>query len=89
MFVHLAEQETDMRFFVQFIRFRRGVPEAIRTIPVAADDCEAALVRVRGRFGTGTWPMNTAALRVLDDGGRTALQWVVPQPPAQEVPSSA
>ena len=67
-----------MRFFVQFIRFRRGVPEAIRTIPIDADHCEAALARVSARSGTGTWPMNTEALRVMDDGGRTVLQWMVP-----------
>ena len=77
-----------MRFVVQFNRFRRGVPEAIRTIQIDADDSEAALTQVKGRVGTGTWPMNTEALRVLDEGGRTVLQWKVPGPAEQEAASS-
>ena len=78
-----------MRFFVQFIRFRRGVPEAIRTMPIDADDCEAALARVIAHVGTGTWPMNTEALRVMDDGGRTMLQWTVPTPAEQQTAPSS
>jgi len=73
-----------MRFLVQFIRFRRGVPEAIRTIRVEADDGEMALAWVKSRVGTSPWPMNTAALRVMDDGGRTVAQWVLPGPAEQE-----
>ncbi len=76
-----------MRYFVQFIRFRRGVPEPIRTIPVEAEDEEAVLVRVRSRVETGTWPMNTDALRVMDDGGHTVLQWAMPPAEQQTVPS--
>jgi hypothetical protein len=76
-----------MRYFVQFIRFRRGVPEPIRTIPVQAEDEEAVLARVRSRVGTGTWPMNTDALRVMDNGGRTVLQWAMPPAEQQTVPS--
>jgi hypothetical protein len=76
-----------MRYFVQFIRFRRGVPEPIRTIPVQAEDEEAVLARVRSRVATGTWPMNTDALRVMDDGGRTVLQWAMPPAEQQTVPS--
>ena len=77
-----------MRYFVQFIRFRRGEPEAIRTMQVEADDSEAAIAQVQGRVGTGTWPMNTEALRVLDQGGRTVLQWKVPGPPELKAASS-
>lgn len=69
-----------MTFLVQFIRFRRGAPEVVRTLPVAAQDERAALERVKDRAGRGSWPMNTDALRVMDSGGRTRLDWVVPLP---------
>ena len=55
-----------MTFLVQFIRFRRGVREVVRTLPIAAADGVAALERAKGRIGTGSWPMNTDALRVMD-----------------------
>lgn len=76
-----------MTFLIQFIRFRRGVPEAIRTLPVEAPDGHAALALIRSRVGSGTWPMNTEALHVMDDGGRTVLQWMVPTPAVQQAPS--
>ena len=56
-----------MTFLVQFIRFRRGVPEVVRTLPIAAADGIAALEHVKGRVGTGSWPMNADALRVMGD----------------------
>jgi hypothetical protein len=77
-----------MIFLIQFIRFRRGVREVIRTLSVEAADGHAALARVRSRVGTSTWPMNTDALRVMDDGGRTVLDWTVAAPAVQQPPSS-
>jgi hypothetical protein len=73
-----------MTFLIQFIRFRRGVREVIRTLPVEAVDAGAALARVRSRVGTSTWPMNTDALHVMDDGGRTVLDWIVLAPAVQQ-----
>jgi hypothetical protein len=73
-----------MTFLIQFIRFRRGVREVIRTLPVEAADAGAALARVRNRVGTSTWPMNTDALRVMDDRGRTMLDWMVLAPAVQQ-----
>jgi hypothetical protein len=77
-----------MTFLVQFIRFRRGVPQVIRTVPIAAADGMAALERVKGHVGMGSWPMHTDALRVMDDGGRTVLDWIVPAPAGQPPTSS-
>jgi hypothetical protein len=77
-----------MTFLVQFIRFRRGVPQVVRTLPIAAADGAAALERAKGCIGTGSWPMNTDALRVMDDGGRTVLDWIVPVP-AEQPPTSS
>ena len=77
-----------MIFQVQFRRFRRGVPEVIRTIPVAAANGSAALTRARSVAGTRFWPPRTDALRVMDDGGRTLIDWVVPIATAQPTASS-
>jgi hypothetical protein len=70
-----------MTFLVQFIQFRRGVPEVSRTLQLAATDAMAALARAKGRLGAGAWPRRTDALRVMDDGGRTLIDWVVPAAP--------
>ena len=67
-----------MRFLVQFKRFRRGVPEVIGTLPIAAADGAAALAFARSLAGMRRWPTRTDALRVMDDGGRTLLDWTVP-----------
>jgi hypothetical protein len=67
-----------MNFLVQFIRFRRGVPEAIRTLPFAAADAANALARAKGLIDRGSYPIRTEALRVMDDGGRTLIDWTVP-----------
>jgi hypothetical protein len=53
-----------MVFLVQFRRFRRGVPEVVRTIPIAAANGSAALTRARSFAGTRFWPPRTDALRV-------------------------
>jgi hypothetical protein len=73
-------------FLVQFIRFRRGVPEVVRTIRVAAADGSAALERAKSLVGTGSWPMRTDALCVMDDGGRKLIGWTVPAATAQPLP---
>ncbi len=67
-----------MSFLVQFIRFRRGTPEVIRTLSVAAEDAQDALTRARSVIGTASWPLQTEALRVMDNGGRTLLDWKMP-----------
>ena len=67
-----------MTFIVQFRRRRRGVPEVIREIHVPSVDGAAALAAVQGFVGTRHWPVRTDALRVMDDGGRTLLDWTVP-----------
>jgi hypothetical protein len=69
------KMEAAMSFLVQFIRFRRGTPEIIRTLPVAAENAQGALERARGVIGTASWPPQTEALRVMDGGGRTLLDW--------------
>ena len=67
-----------MMFLVQFKRFRRGVPEVIRTLSISSVDGAAALAFARSLAGTRHWPTRTNALRVMDDSGRTLLDWVVP-----------
>lgn len=78
-----------MNFLVQFIRFRRGVPEAVRTLPFAAVDAASALSRAQELIGIGSYPVRTEALRVMDDGGRTLIDWterVMAEQPAAYVP---
>jgi hypothetical protein len=70
-------------FVVQFKRFRRGVPEVIRTLPVATIDGAAALAYAKSLVGTRHWPGQADALRVIDDRGRTLLDWTVPAAIAQ------
>jgi hypothetical protein len=77
-----------MTFLVQFKRFRRGIPEVIRTLPLASVDGAAALACAKSLAGTRRWPARTDALRVMDDGGRTLLDWTVPVAVAQPVTSS-
>ena len=67
-----------MTFLIQFKRFRRGVPEVIGTLPIAAADGAAALAFARSLAGMRRWPSRTDALRVMDDGGRILLDWTVP-----------
>jgi len=76
-------EEAAMTFLVQFKRFRRGVPEGIGTLPVAAADAAAALAFAQSPAGRRRWPARTDALRVMDDGGRTLLDWTVPVEIAQ------
>ncbi len=68
-------EEAAMTFLVQFKRFPRGVPEVIRTLPIAAIDGAAALAFGRGRAGMKHWPTRTDAVRVMDDSGRTLLTY--------------
>ena len=67
-----------MTFLVQFKRLRRGVPEVVRTTSFAAVDGAAALAHAKSLAGTRHWPVRTDAVRVMDDGGRTLLEWTVP-----------
>ena len=81
-----------MNFLVQFFRFRRGVPEAVRTLPFAAADASSALARAKELIGTGSYPARAEALRVMDDGGRTLVDWRVPvvtEQPTAYVPQPA
>jgi hypothetical protein len=78
-------EEIAMTFLIQFKRFRRGVPEVIGTLPIAAADGAAALAFARSLAGMRRWPARTDALRVMDDGGRTLLDWAVPVATAQPV----
>ena len=75
-----------MTFLIQFKRFRRGVPEVIGTLPIAAADGAAALAFARSVAGMRRWPSRTDALRVMDDGGRTLLDWTVPVAPRSRSP---
>jgi len=65
-------------FLVQFKRFRRGVPEVIRTLSLSTIDGAAAMTFARSLAGTRHWPPRTNALRIMDDSGRTLLDWTVP-----------
>ncbi len=67
-----------MSFLVQFIRFKRGTPEVLRTLPIAAEDAQGALQRAKSVIGTASCPPQTEALRVMDSGGRTLLDWKMP-----------
>jgi hypothetical protein len=71
-------EEDAMTFIVQFRRLRRGVPEVIRELHVPSVDGAAALAAAQGLVRTRHWPARTDALRVMDDGGRTLLDWAVP-----------
>jgi hypothetical protein len=84
----LRSEEIAMTFLIQFKRLRRGVPEVIGTLPIAAADGAAALAFARSLGGMRRWPTRTDALRVMDDGGRTLLDWVVPAATAQPLTSS-
>jgi len=76
-----------MSFLVQFLRFRRSVPEVVRTLHLqqAATGAEALDI-AKSRIGPGSWPVRINALRVMDDGGRTLIDWLVPEePPSRPV----
>lgn len=76
-----------MKFLVQFKRYRRGVPEVIGTLPIAAAGGAAALEFAQSPAGMRRWPPRTDALRVMDEGGRTLLDWTVPAAIARSVTS--
>ncbi len=79
-------EEVAATFMVQFLRFRRGVPEVVRTLHLGAAEESAALAQAKSLVGTASWPTRTDALRVMDDGGRTLINWVVPVATAQPTP---
>lgn len=74
-------------YLVQFVRFRRGAREITRTLSLPAGDAAAALGRAKTLLARGNWPARTDALRVLDDGGRTLIDWEVPGLTASGVPT--
>ena len=74
-----------MTFLVQFFRFRRGVPEVIRTLNHAAENAEAALAGAK-RVVAGSGPSRTEAIRVMDDGGRTLIDWRMPVETVRPLP---
>jgi hypothetical protein len=65
-------------YMIQFRRLRRGIPEVIRTLSFDAVDGAAALASAQSLAGTRHWPVRADSLRVMDDHGRTLLDWVVP-----------
>ena len=67
-----------MTYMIQFRRLRRGIPEVIRTLPFEAIDGAAALASAQSLAGTRHWPVRADSLRVMDDSGRTLLDWAVP-----------
>lgn len=75
-----------MTFVVQFKRLRRGVPEVIRELYVPSVDGPAAFAAALRLMGTRHWPVRTDAVRVMDDGGRTLLDWTMPA--ASQKPST-
>jgi hypothetical protein len=85
----LCSEEIAMTFLIQFKRFRRGVPEVIGTLPIAAADGPAALAFARSLGGMRRWPSRTDALRVMDDNGHILLDWTVPVAAAQPLTSSS
>ena len=62
-----------MIFTLQFVRFRRGVPEVISERRCDAPDKTAALTRARSLVGTSDWP--SRAVRILDADGRKISDW--------------
>ena len=70
-----------MSFLVQFLRFRRGVPEVVRTLHFQIGNSEEALQAAKARMRAGGWPARTDALRVMDAGGRTLIDWLAPAAP--------
>ena len=64
-----------MKFIIQFVRFRRGVPEVIRTVPLLALDAKAAQAEVKALAGTSQLPYRAEAVRLLDDSGHAITQW--------------
>jgi hypothetical protein len=74
-----------MKFLVQFKKYRRGVPEVFATLPIAAINGAAALALVQSLTGKRRWPPRTDALRLMDDGGRTLIDWIIPAASAQPV----
>jgi len=71
----LTEEGERMIFILQFVRFRRGVPEVIGQRRCEAADDTAALGRAKTLVGTSDWPSIAEAVRVLDDGGRRLSDW--------------
>ena len=59
---------------VQFLRFRRGVPEVVSTRTYSGTDEHSALDSVMALRGSRLWPAQTEAIRILGESGRTLMQ---------------
>jgi len=72
-------------FLVQFFRLRRGLPDVIRTLNLAAENAVAALAGAK-RVVAGSGPSRREAIRVMDDCGRTLIDWRMPVGIVQPLP---
>ena len=64
-----------MQYVIQFVRFRRELPEVIRTSRCEAGDPQAALEQGKA----DRLPPRAEGLRVLDERGQCVGQWRVGQ----------
>jgi hypothetical protein len=62
-----------MMYAVQFVRFRRGIREPIRTVPCEALDAQTALHEGKRYRG----PPQADGIRVLHERGSCVGQWRV------------
>jgi len=67
-----------MAFLVQFRRLHRGAIQVIRTLPFNGPDENAALASAKGLARTRHWPILTDSSRVMDESGRTLVDWTIP-----------
>jgi hypothetical protein len=65
---------------VQFLRFRRGVPEVVSTRTYSGTDEHSALDSVMALRGSRLWPAQTEAIRILGESGRTLMQSMLTTP---------
>lgn len=81
-----------MPFLVQFIGFRRGAPAPLRTLAFDGHDPLSALRQAKVLIAGRSFPVRTEALRVMDDRGRTLIDWTMPvaadPPTSPSVPAS-
>jgi hypothetical protein len=75
MAVWAAQSRHSMQYTIQFVRFRRELPEVIRTSQYDAVDPQAALEQAKA----DRLPPRADGLRVLDERGRCVHQWRVGQ----------
>jgi hypothetical protein len=66
-----------MALKVQFLRIRRGVPEVISERTFPGDDEQAASEWAVGVSGSGAWPSQARAVRILGENGRTVVPTMI------------